>query len=224
MVELGNHWDTLLQEEFHKEYYLRLRHFLKQEYANRKVYPKMEDIFNAVKTTDYPDVSVVILGQDPYHGTNQAHGFAFSVQPGVLVPPSLQNIYQELHDDIGCFIPNNGYLLSWAQQGVLLLNTVLTVRAGQANSHKGMGWECFTDKIISLLNDRQEPVVFLLWGNNALSKQPLITNPQHTILRAPHPSPFSASRGFFGCRHFSKTNDILVKSGRRPIDWQIQNR
>lgn len=224
MVTLGNHWDALLQDEFHKEYYLRLRHFLKQEYANRRIYPKMDDIFNAVKTTDYPDVSVVILGQDPYHGPNQAHGFAFSVQPNVPVPPSLQNIYQELHDDVGCYIPNNGYLLSWAEQGVLLLNTVLTVRAGQANSHKGMGWEIFTDKIISLLNDRQEPVIFLLWGNNALSKQSLITNKRHAVLRAPHPSPFSASRGFFGCRHFSKANAILEQLDRKPIDWQIKNR
>lgn len=223
MVELGNQWDALLQNEFQKEYYLRLRQFLKLEYANRRIYPNMNDIFNAIKTTDYPEVSVVILGQDPYHGPNQAHGFAFSVQPNVPVPPSLQNIYQELHDDVGCYIPNNGYLLSWAEQGVLLLNTVLTVRAGQANSHKGMGWEIFTDKIISLLNDRQEPVIFLLWGNNALSKQHLITNNRHFILTSPHPSPFSANRGFFGCRHFSKTNTILKRIGRKTIDWQIQN-
>ena len=183
----------------------------------------MYSIFNALKFTAYKDVRVVILGQDPYHGENQAHGLAFSVCKGIATPKSLINIYKELHDDCGCYIPNNGYLKKWADQGVLLLNTSLTVRAGEANSHKDIGWEIFTDKIIELLNERSDGIVFLLWGANAKSKSSLITAPQHRVLSAPHPSPLSASRGFFGCRHFSRTNEILVNMGKKPIDWQIEN-
>lgn len=223
MVQMGNSWDDLLVEEFQKPYYLRLREFLKREYATKRIYPHMNNIFNAVKTTAYEDVRAVILGQDPYHGPGQAHGYAFSVQPQVPVPPSLQNIYEELHTDLGCFVPNNGCLVPWAKQGVLLLNTVLTVQAGRANSHQGQGWEQLTDKIISLLNDRERPIVFLLWGSPAQRKIPLITNPRHLILKTVHPSPLSASRGFFGCRHFSKTNEFLLQQGMETIDWQIPN-
>ena len=223
MVQLHNSWDQLLKEEFEKEYYLRLRAFLKQEYQSKRIFPHMNHIFDALKTTDYGDVKAVILGQDPYHGPGQAHGFAFSVQPQVPPPPSLQNIFEELRTDLGCFIPNNGYLVPWAKQGVLLLNTVLTVQAGRANSHQGKGWEFLTDKIISLLNEREQPIVFLLWGSPAQRKIPLITSPQHLILKTFHPSPLSASRGFFGCRHFSKTNAFLQSHGMEPIDWQIPN-
>ncbi|MFR3072044.1 MAG: uracil-DNA glycosylase, partial [Paeniclostridium sp.] len=187
------------------------------------IYPDMYDIFNALKYTSYKDTKVLILGQDPYHGENQAHGLAFSVKPGVRIPPSLLNMYKELHADLGCFIPNNGYLVPWAEQGVLLLNTALTVRAHQANSHKGKGWEVFTDNIIKLLNLRDEPVIFVLWGNNARSKKKLIDTNKHYIIESAHPSPLSASRGFFGSKPFSKTNDILIKLGRAPINWQIPN-
>lgn len=183
----------------------------------------MYDIFNALNFTSYKDVKVVILGQDPYHGPHQAHGLSFSVQPDVKIPPSLVNIYKELHDDLGCYIPNNGYLKKWADQGILLLNTSLTVRAGEANSHRNIGWVTFTDKIIELLNQRQDPVVFILWGNNAISKETLITSPQHYIIKSVHPSPLSASRGFFGSKPFSKTNDFLIKNNKTPIDWQIEN-
>lgn len=223
MVTLNNKWDELLQPEFEKEYYLKLRQFLIEEYKNNAIYPDKNNIFNALKLTSYEDVKVVIIGQDPYHGPNQAHGLSFSVQPKVQIPPSLLNMYKELRDDLGCFIPNNGYLVPWAEQGVLLLNAVLTVRGGQANSHRNKGWEKFTDRVIELLNERKEPVVFLLWGNNAKEKGELITNKHHYILTSVHPSPLSASRGFFGCKHFSKTNEILKSLGKNPIDWQIKD-
>lgn len=223
MVTIGNDWDGLLEGEFDKPYYKELRAFLAAEYRSRTIYPDMYSIFNAFKFTPYSDVKVVILGQDPYHGEHQAHGLAFSVMKGVATPKSLINIYKELASDCGCYVPNNGYLKKWADQGVLLLNTALTVRAGEANSHKGMGWEIFTDRIIELLNGREDGIVFLLWGANAKSKAELITAPQHKILTAPHPSPLSASRGFFGCRHFSKANTLLEQMGKSPIDWQIEN-
>lgn len=223
MVKIGNDWDEVLEGEFEKPYYLELRQFLKNEYETQVIYPDMYDIFNALKYTSYKDTKVLILGQDPYHGENQAHGLAFSVKPGVRIPPSLLNMYKELHADLGCFIPNNGYLVPWAEQGVLLLNTALTVRAHQANSHKGKGWEVFTDNIIKLLNLRDEPVIFVLWGNNARSKKKLIDTNKHYIIESAHPSPLSASRGFFGSKPFSKTNDILIKLGRDPINWQIPN-
>ncbi|MGL5245071.1 MAG: uracil-DNA glycosylase [Sarcina sp.] len=218
-----NSWNTLLKDEFQKDYYLKLRQFLINEYRTTTIYPKMENIFNALHYTDYNDVKVVILGQDPYHGVNQAHGFSFSVLPGVPTPPSLRNIFKELHNDLGCSIPNNGFLEKWASQGVLLLNTVLTVRAGAANSHKGKGWEIFTDKIIELLNNRETPIVFILWGNNAISKTKLITNPKHYIIKSVHPSPLSASRGFFGSSPFSKTNIFLNSIGQTTINWQISD-
>ncbi len=220
---LDNDWQDLLDEEFQKEYYQNLRKFLISEYRNKIIYPNMNDIFNALKLTSYKDVKVVILGQDPYHGPNQAHGLAFSVNKGVKVPPSLVNIYKELHDDLGCYIPNNGYLESWSKQGVLLLNTVLTVREHEANSHRNMGWEQFTDKIISLLNDREDPIVFILWGNPSISKKKLITNKNHFIITSPHPSPLSAFRGFFGSQPFSKTNEFLKSINKTPINWQIDN-
>ena len=223
MVKLYNDWDELLVDEFKKPYYLELREFLKEEYSTKVIYPNMYNIFEALKHTSYKDTKVLILGQDPYHGENQAHGLAFSVQPNVAIPPSLLNMYKELKNDIGCFIPNNGYLIPWADQGVLLLNTALTVRAHEANSHKGKGWEVFTDRIIKLLNDRNDPVIFVLWGANARKKKELIDSSRHYILEAPHPSPLSASRGFFGCRHFSKINEILISIGKTPIDWQINN-
>lgn len=220
--KFSNDWKTLLASEFEKDYYQKLHRFLAQEYRSRTIYPDMYDIFSTLQSTSYADVKVVILGQDPYHGPGQAHGFSFSVKPGIEIPPSLQNIYKELCTDLGCYMPSTGYLRKWADQGVLLLNAVLTVRAGQANSHKGMGWEIFTDRVISLLNERQQPVVFLLWGRNARNKKALITNPQHLVLEAAHPSPLSAYNGFFGCRHFSKTNAFLEQHGMKPIDWQIE--
>ncbi|HIU48437.1 MAG TPA: uracil-DNA glycosylase [Candidatus Avimonoglobus intestinipullorum] len=223
MVQLGNDWDEILKDEFRKEYYLKLREFLKYEYQHYNIHPGMYDIFNALKWTSYADTKIVIFGQDPYHGENQAHGLAFSVQKGVEIPPSLLNIYKELHDELGTYIPNNGYLEKWARQGVLLLNASLTVRDGQANSHRNKGWELFTNHIVWLLNRREDPVIFLLWGNNAKEKSALITNPQHTILSAAHPSPLSASRGFFGCGHFKRANALLEEMGKEPIDWQIPN-
>lgn len=223
MVLLNNNWDIYLEEEFQKEAYLRLREFLKMEYKSRTIFPNMYDIFNALKYTDYQEVRVVILGQDPYHGVGQAHGLSFSVLPGVNTPPSLLNIYKELAEDCGCTIPNNGYLKSWADQGVLLLNTALTVQKDVANSHRGKGWEVFTDTIISKLNDRKEPMIFLLWGNNAREKVKLITNRQHYILQAPHPSPLSAHRGFLGCKHFSMANAKLEEWGQTKINWQVEN-
>lgn len=220
MVNIGNSWDEKLKGEFDKEYYLKLREFLKSEYSNHVVYPDMHDIFNSLKAASYEDIKVVIIGQDPYHEPGQAHGMAFSVKPGVEAPPSLKNIYKELASDIpGFVIPQDGYLQKWAEQGVLLLNAVLTVRAHQANSHKGKGWEIFTDRVIELINEKETPVVFLLWGANARAKKILITNPIHYVLEAPHPSPLSAYNGFFGCKHFSKCNALLEKSGQKPIDW-----
>lgn len=221
MVHIGNSWDVLLKDEFQKEYYQKLRTFLAKEYKTQTIYPDMYDIFNALKYTPYENVHVVILGQDPYHGPMQAHGLCFSVKKGVAPPPSLQNIFLEIHNDVGCSIPHHGELTQWTKQGVLLLNTVLTVRKGQANSHANKGWEILTDNIISLLNSRKEPIVFLLWGRHAQSKATLITNPHHLILKCSHPSPFSADYGFFGCRHFSKTNEFLKEHNLPPIDWQI---
>ena len=222
MIKFGNDWDELLKDEFKKEYYLKLREFLKKEYATKTIYPDKYKIFEALKLTPYKDVKVTILGQDPYHGVNQAHGLAFSVQKGVAMPPSLVNIFKELADDLNCYIPNHGNLESWAKQGVLLLNTSLTVIANLANSHRNKGWEIFTDRIIQLLNEKETPVVFLLWGNNAKSKAKYITNSRHLILTAAHPSPLSASMGFFGCKHFSKTNKFLKETGQTEIDWQIR--
>lgn len=218
-----NTWNEILMDEFEKSYYKDLKEFLVSEYKNKEIYPNMKDIFNALHYTDYNKVKVVILGQDPYHGPNQAHGLSFSVKPGVKPPPSLKNIYKELHTDLGCYIPNNGYLKKWADEGVLLLNTVLTVESGNANSHKGKGWDAFTDKIISALNERKDPIVFILWGNNAISKKSIITNKDHFILQSVHPSPLSATRGFFGSKPFSKTNNFLVSIGKEPIHWQIDN-
>ncbi|MBQ3461681.1 MAG: uracil-DNA glycosylase [Clostridia bacterium] len=223
MVNIGNDWDEILEGEFDKEYYQRLRAFLKTEYKTRSIHPDMYDIFNALKWTPYKDTKVVILGQDPYHEEGQAHGLAFSVQKGVKIPPSLLNMYKELQDELGCYIPNNGYLEKWARQGVVLLNSSLTVRDGLANSHRGKGWEIFTDRVVELLNEREDPVIFMLWGNNAKEKIKVITNPQHKILTAPHPSPLSASRGFFGCGHFKAANRMLERMGKAPIDWQIEN-
>ena len=223
MVVIGNDWDEVLEGEFDKEYYLKLREFLKDEYKTQTIFPDMYDIFNALKLTSYKDTKVLILGQDPYHNVNQAHGLSFSVKPGVDTPPSLLNMYKELRDDLGCFIPNNGYLVPWAKQGVLLLNTALTVRAHQANSHKGKGWEIFTDNIIKTLNLRDDPVIFILWGNNARKKKDFIDTSKHFVIESAHPSPLSASRGFFGSKPFSKTNEILISLGKTPIDWQIPN-
>ncbi|MCS7460162.1 uracil-DNA glycosylase [Paenibacillus doosanensis] len=223
MSILHNDWQPLLAEEFEQPYYKELREFLKGEYRTRTVYPNMHDIFNALHLTSYADVKVVILGQDPYHGAGQAHGLSFSVKPGVPAPPSLQNMFKELRDDLGCFVPNNGYLVRWAEQGVLMLNTVLTVREATPNSHKGKGWERFTDRVIYHLNLREQPIVFILWGSHAQAKMQLITNPQHHVLRSPHPSPLSAHRGFFGSKPFSKANGFLTSIGLEPIDWQIPN-
>lgn len=222
LVHFGNDWDTLLDGEFEKEYYKRLRGFLITEYRTRRVYPHMNNIFNALKKTPYSKARVVILGQDPYHGEGQAHGLCFSVQPGVAKPPSLENIFKELEADLGIPSPAHGCLNRWAENGVLLLNTVLTVRAGQPNSHRGMGWEQFTDRVISLLNQRRTPLVFLLWGANARSKKSLLTEDRHLVLEAPHPSPLSAFHGFFGCRHFSKANEFLIRTGQEPVDWSLE--
>lgn len=221
MMHIGNEWDALLADEIRKDYYLRLREFLKKEYTIRRIYPPMEDIFNALRHTSYSDVKAVILGQDPYHGAGQAHGMCFSVKKGTPPPPSLQNIFKELKADLGIDPPPHGELTSWADQGVLLLNTVLTVREGQPNSHRGRGWEQFTDRVIQLLDQREQPMVFLLWGGNARAKASLITNPQHLVLQCAHPSPLSAYNGFFGCRHFSKTNEFLASRGIPPIDWRL---
>jgi len=223
MKILNNGWQSLLEEEFTKEYYLKLRKYLIDEYKNKIIHPDKGDIFNSLHYTDYKKVKVVILGQDPYHGPNQAHGLSFSVKPGVPAPPSLMNIFKELKGDLGCYIPNNGYLKKWSDQGVLLLNTVLTVREGQANSHKNMGWECFTDRIINLLNKREDPVVFILWGKNAQAKINIINNPIHYVLKSPHPSPLSAHNGFFGSKPFSKANNYLISLNKDTIDWQIEN-
>lgn len=221
MVKFDNNWDTVLHGEFEKEYYRKIHNFLVEEYRNPAypVYPNMYNIFNALKITDYNSVKAVILGQDPYHGPNQAHGLSFSVQNGVEPPPSLINIYKEYHADLGYPIPKSGDLTKWAENGVLLLNSVLTVRGGQAASHRGIGWEIFTDRVISLLNERKEPIVFILWGRFARDKKSLITNPHHHILEAAHPSPLSAYNGFFGCRHFSRANALL---GENAINWRLE--
>ena len=222
MVQFNNSWDILLKDEFQKPYYLNLRKFLVQEYKTQTIYPNMNDIFNALKYTDYKDVKVVMLGQDPYHQPNQAHGLCFSVKKGVKAPPSLQNMYKEIYAEYGYPIPDHGELTYWAEQGVLMLNTVLTVRESQPNSHKGMGWEVFTDNIISLLNQRPEPMVFLLWGANARAKKKIITNPNHLVLESAHPSPLSAYNGFFGNNHFKKANEFLKSKRLLEIDWQIK--
>ncbi len=222
MVNLGNDWDGILADEWHKPYYLKLRQFLKTEYATQTIYPNMNDIFNALKYTSFEDTKVVIIGQDPYHGEGQAHGLCFSVKKGIIPPPSLKNIYKELNADTDFVIPKHGDLTHWGKQGVLMLNNVLTVRQACPNSHKGAGWEIFTDRIIYELNQKKTPVVFLLWGANAQKKAEIITNPIHKKLISVHPSPLSANRGFFGCKHFSKTNEILQENGIKPIDWQIK--
>ena len=223
MGMIQNDWLEAVGSEFKKPYYSKLYAFVKEEYNTHVIYPPADDIFNALHLTPLSKVKVLILGQDPYHNAGQAHGLCFSVKPEVEAPPSLVNIYQELHDDLGCRIPNNGYLVKWAEQGVLMLNTVLTVRAHQANSHKGQGWEQFTDAIIQAVNAQDRPVVYMLWGKPAQSKITMLTNPRHQILKAPHPSPLSAYRGFFGCRHFSKANEFLQANGVEPIDWQIED-
>ena len=223
MGAIQNDWLEAIGDEFKKPYYKELYDFVKAEYSTTAVYPPSDDIFNALHLTALKDVKVLVLGQDPYHGANQAHGLSFSVLPGQKIPPSLRNIYQELHDDLGCYIPNNGYLEKWAKQGVLMLNTVLTVRAHKPNSHQGKGWEHFTDAIIEAVNKEERPIVYLLWGRPAQSKIPMLDNPKHLILKAPHPSPYSADRGFCGCRHFSQANVVLRANGQEPIDWQIEN-
>lgn len=218
-----NNWKDSLINEYNSEYYKELTAFLKNEYSTKVIYPPATEIFNALKYTPLSRVKAVILGQDPYHEPNQAHGLCFSVLPGNPAPPSLENIYKELKDDCGCYIPNNGYLKKWADQGVLLLNTVLTVRAHAANSHAGHGWERFTDAVIKAVNEENRPIVFLLWGSPAQKKAAFLNNPNHLILKAPHPSPLSAYRGFFGCKHFSQANEFLKSNGCTPIDWQIEN-
>ena len=223
MSMIDNDWLDAVSPEFGKDYYKQLYVFLKKEYSERQIFPPSDDIFKAFHLTPLSKVKVVIIGQDPYHGDGQAEGLCFSVHKGIDTPRSLVNIYKELHDDVGCYIPNNGSLVKWAEQGVLLLNTVLTVRAHEAFSHRGKGWEQFTDACIKAVNDQDRPVVFLLWGRPAGEKASLLNNPKHLVLTAAHPSPLSASRGFFGCRHFSKTNDFLTRHGETPIDWQIEN-
>ena len=223
MAQITNDWLDEIECEFRKPYYKDLYAFVNEEYKTRTIYPPADDIFNALHLTPLSEVKVLILGQDPYHEVNQAHGLCFSVLPGNDTPPSLQNIYKELNSDLGCYIPNNGYLEKWAKQGVLLLNTVLTVRAHQANSHQGKGWEQFTDAIIEAVNKQDRPIVFMLWGSPAQRKIPMLNNPKHLVLKAPHPSPLSAYRGFFGCRHFSQCNDFLAANGVDTIDWQIEN-
>lgn len=223
MGMITNDWLPALDAEFKKPYYKSLFQFVKAEYNTTVIFPPADDIFNAFHLTPLGQVKVVIIGQDPYHEPGQAHGLCFSVKPGVEIPPSLENIYKELHDDLGCYIPNNGYLVKWAEQGVLMLNTVLTVRAHRANSHHGQGWEQFTDAAIRALNEQDRPIVFILWGKPAQAKQSMLNNPNHLILTAPHPSPLSAYRGFFGSKPFSKTNAFLQEHGVEPIDWQIEN-
>lgn len=223
MAAIANDWLEPLKPEFSKQYYRELYQKVIEEYKTHLVFPPSDDIFNAFALTPLHEVKVVIIGQDPYHNVGQAHGLCFSVRLDVEIPPSLVNIYKELHDDLGCYVPNNGYLVKWAKQGILLLNTVLTVRAHQANSHRGMGWEQFTDAAIRILNEEDRPIVFILWGSPAQTKKKMLNNPKHLILEAPHPSPLSAYRGFFGSRPFSKTNAFLEENGLTPIDWQIEN-
>ena len=218
-----NHFKDIIEEESQKDYYKKLHEFVYKAYEEHTIFPDKKNIFAALKYTPYENVKVVILGQDPYHGLGEAHGMAFSVCPGIKIPPSLQNIYKELHEELGCYIPNNGYLMKWARQGVLLLNSVLTVQKDLPASHRGIGWEAFTDKIIEEVNKKEDLVVFMLWGNFAKSKASLITNSKHLVLTAAHPSPFSARYGFFGCNHFKKANEFLKENGREPIDWQIEN-
>ncbi|WP_078429654.1 uracil-DNA glycosylase [Alkalihalobacterium alkalinitrilicum] len=222
MFIVKKEWSAVLKSEFTKEYFVSLQQFLKEEYIKETIFPNQPDIFNAFEYTPYSEVKVVILGQDPYHGPNQAHGLSFSVQSGEKLPPSLKNIYKELHIDIGCDIGKNGCLVKWAEQGVLLLNTVLTVKQGEPNSHKGIGWETFTDRVIEKLNERKKPIVFILWGRHAQTKEALIQAPHHYIIKSPHPSPLSANRGFFGSKPFSKINRWLMEKGEEPIDWQIE--
>ena len=222
MITFNNEWDDILKGEFEKEYYINLRNFLKKEYSEYNIFPDMYNIFNSLKYTSYSDVKAVIIGQDPYHGIGQAHGLCFSVKEGVPLPPSLQNIFKELYNDLGITPPKDGTLTKWAGEGVLLMNAVLTVREGQPNSHKGMGWETFTDTVISKLNEREKPMVFILWGANARSKKYLITNTNHLILESAHPSPLSAYNGFFGCRHFSKANEFLKANGMGEINWNLK--
>lgn len=224
MKPITNDWTQVIGEEMNKEYYINLLEFVRNEYSKHLVFPNEDDIFNAFYYTPFKKVKVVIIGQDPYHNEGQAHGLCFSVKPEVDIPPSLVNIYKELHDDLGCDIPNHGHLTKWAEQGVLMLNTVLTVRAHEANSHKGKGWEKFTDAVIRALNKEDRPMVFILWGKPAQMKKNMLDNPKHLILEAPHPSPLSSYRGFFGSKPFSKTNDYLMKNGIEPIDWQIDDR
>lgn len=223
MAMINNDWLTELEPEFHKPYYAKLFQFVKEEYNSTQIFPPADDIFNAFHLTPLSQVKVVILGQDPYHNVGQAHGLCFSVRPEVDIPPSLVNIYKELQDDLGCRIPNNGYLVKWASQGVLMLNTVLTVRAHMANSHRGKGWEEFTDAAIAALNKQDRPIVFILWGRPAQTKARMLNNPNHLILKAPHPSPLSAYNGFFGSKPFSQTNRFLEEHGVAPIDWQIED-
>ncbi len=221
MPALSGEWLQALQGEFRQPYYKKLFQTVNEEYRTQRIFPPADDIFNAFHYTPLGEVKVVIFGQDPYHGENQAHGLCFSVKPGVDIPPSLVNIYKELHDDLGCAIPSHGYLTKWAKQGVLMMNTVLTVRAHQANSHRGIGWEAFTDAAIRVLNEQDRPIVFILWGRPAQMKKSMLTNPKHLILEAPHPSPLSSYRGFFGSKPFSKTNEFLAAHGIKTIDWQI---
>ena len=223
MSAISNDWLEPLSPEFKKDYYRVLYNKVVEEYKEKTIFPPSEEIFSAFDLTPLSEVKVVIIGQDPYHNVNQAHGLCFSVKPGVDIPPSLVNIYKELNDDIGCHIPNNGYLVKWAKQGVLMLNSVLTVQAHKAFSHQGIGWEKFTDAVIDILNKQDRPIVYLLWGNPAQKKASSVNNPKHLLLKAPHPSPLSAYRGFFGCKHFSKCNEFLKANGIEPIDWQIEN-
>ncbi len=223
MAGITGDWAKVLQPEFSKSYYKDLYQFVRSEYAHGQVFPPPEDLFTAFHLTPLSKVKVVILGQDPYHNVGQAHGLSFSVREGIEIPPSLENIYQELHEELGCYIPDNGYLVKWAEQGVLMLNAVLTVRAHRAHSHAGKGWEHFTDAAIKAVNDQDRPVVFLLWGRDARNKKAMLNNPNHLILEAPHPSPLSAYRGFFGCGHFKAANEFLTAHGETPVDWQIEN-
>ena len=222
-MAIENDWLLPLSGEFKKPYYKTLYKKVKDEYGNYTVYPPADDIFNAYDFTPLANVKVLILGQDPYHEPGQAHGLSFSVNPGIDIPPSLCNIYKELNSDLGCYIPNNGYLEKWAKQGVMLLNNVLTVRAHAANSHKGIGWEQFTEATIRILNEQDRPIVYMLWGRPAQEKCSILNNPKHLVLKAPHPSPLSVYRGFWGCKHFSKANDFLISNGVEPIDWQIED-
>ena len=223
MSQISGDWLEAIGGEFRKPYYKELYEFIKKEYSEKLIFPPSEEIFSALHFTPLNNVKAVILGQDPYHGEGQAHGLSFSVRPGIDIPPSLENIYKEIHDDCGCYIPNNGYLEKWAREGVLLLNSVLTVRAHQAFSHSSKGWENLTDAVIKAVDEKDSPVVFMLWGKPAQAKEVLLHNPKHLVLKAPHPSPLSAYRGFFGCKHFSKCNEFLINNGEKPIDWQIEN-